>query len=169
VLEECVKYANKDYDAIDIPVKFIIPDNYIGKCIHYSVNLETGDGHYPNFIKRNVWVNLDGLNENMWYVEDIDFSRRFREVGYTIKPISAVSLHDQSQTIRSMVFRARAYAESLRRIAKNDQKNSFVGNAIRYLEALFSQLKENPKYAAGIILMVLIRLNIRIFTWISRG
>jgi glycosyltransferase involved in cell wall biosynthesis len=178
VLEECVKVANEGYDAVGVPVKFIIPKKYFEKCIYYSyyfLNSGKQGLHYPNFIKKAVWANLGGLDESIWYLEDLDFYIRFKKAGYTLKPINAVSLHDQSYTLRSMIFKTKAYNKGMQSLIKKDVERARYAN--RYLEksityyirSFLSWSKSNPKYAMGVLFAIFIRYIVKFFFRLSRS
>lgn len=168
LLEECVATVNQGYDAIAVPVKFLIPKGYLARSIFYSIfllTLETVD--HPNFIKRNNWFRLGGMDERISYVEDVDFYERFKAVHLTMGHINAVSFHDQSYTFKSMMLKTiytfkgeQALKKKLKIAGAKLQRDTAN---VSTLKSAWTRLKSSPIYLPGISFAILVRLITRAF------
>lgn len=168
VLEECVAIVSQGYDAVAVPVEFLLPKSYLAQSIFYSIFLLNSESRdYPNFIKRDDWVKLGGMDERATYVEDFDFYVRFKAAHLTMGHITAVSFHDQSYTFTSMMFRSIYTFEGKRALEKKIEvtvaglQRDTVN--VNVLKSVWIMLKRFPIYLPGIALAVSVRLFIRAF------
>jgi glycosyltransferase involved in cell wall biosynthesis len=168
VLEECVAIVSQGYDAVAVPVGFLFPKSYLGRSIFYSIfllNTETID--YPNFIKRDDWERLGGLDEKISYVEDRDFYERFKAAHLTMGQINAVSFHDQSYTFAITMFKTlyalrgeKTIKRKLEISGKHLQQATLNVNLLRLI---WIKSKSSGIYLPGIAFAISVRLITRAF------
>lgn len=162
VLEVCANSCHRDWDALGIPVRFIVPKDYLRTSIFYSVNNPTvGVIDLPNFLKRSVWSELGGLDDGLSYVEDLDFFIRFQRAGYKMKSVSSTfSVHDQENSLASMLYRTLHYSRGLRKLAKKwsasrgETRDWWRDGMIAMARAII----DHPIYSPGIICATSVRL-----------
>jgi glycosyltransferase involved in cell wall biosynthesis len=166
VLEECVAVVGQGYDAVAVPVEFLFPKSYQARCIFHSIFFLSPESvDYPNFIKRDDWVRLGGLDEKISYVEDADFYERFKTAHLSMGQIDARSFHDQSYNFTSMILKT-IYLIKGEQIFK--RKSELAGTKLQRntvkvnnLELAWKKLQTLPIYLPGITFAVLVRLVTR--------
>lgn len=165
VFEDCVRVASEGFEAAGVPVKDLTPASYIARCILLSV-IPVRVTHYSNFVRKDVWERLGGVDSRIPYVDDVDFYERFMSSGYRLKVIESLSLHDQRISIRWMIYKAKYYSVGMsmlrrkRDIVNGTERASYV----EIVTGMLRTLARNPKYMPGILIVSWIRVATKLFT-----
>ncbi len=161
VLEVCADPSNREWDALGVPVRFVVPRGYIQKSVFYSLtDPSTHTTDFPNFIRRNRWVELGGLDESLDYVEDLDFFIKFKRAGCKMKTISsAFSIHDQENSPTSMLRKTFNHNRGMQKLVhkwSNDLETQPRWH--RKMTAVSEATIHHPIYSPGILCALLVRL-----------
>jgi hypothetical protein len=169
VLEECADIARDGFEAVGVPVQDLLPNGYLARCILFSV-VSVNQTHYPNFVRKDVWERLGGMDSRVPYVEDVDFYKRFVNLGYRLKNISSKSLHDQRMSLRSVIQKSKYYVVGMNIICKSAgerrefQQRTYLASTIG---GVFETMISRPIYIPGIVAVLSIRIATRLITRIG--
>jgi glycosyltransferase involved in cell wall biosynthesis len=164
--KECVKKINTvDFDGLRIRVKEVWKDkSYIAKCWYFLIyceeNGEFKQRPYPNFYKRDIWLKLDGQNEKLEFGEDLEFTLRFEQAGYSAPVLEKpVVMHNMPFSLKSILFKSisskTSSSKCTKKIIHKPQTISSPEDQSIWVRRILFMLK-NPKYALGMTFLMLI-------------
>jgi glycosyltransferase involved in cell wall biosynthesis len=116
----CLKDAKK-YDALCFREKVVTDDNYWAKARAIERNAMFGRDVFESarLIRRDVFRNVGGYDENLEGFEDLDLHARILELGYSIGWTNAIIFHHEGDVgIRSYLSKRKIYASGREIYAK---------------------------------------------------
>lgn len=95
VLEVCAQKALSGYDAVEIHNEPDATVGWIARARNFEYELLRGDllRVSPRFIRRNLYLQVEGLNENLVAGEDFDFMNKITRAGAKIAIGDSAILH----------------------------------------------------------------------------
>ncbi len=127
-ISKCVeKCENEQYDAIYTSV-LTKNDSFFGKCKALERLCYVGDDLHETarFIKREIFLDLGGYDENLVAGEDYDFQRRLNEAGYKTGRVDVFAEYHlgEEETISHIVKRSYYYGKTLYNFLKKHKGSS---------------------------------------------
>jgi len=163
MISECVKEAHKGYDSIlmedrGIGTTFWSKAHAFEKSIHKNEPEVTS----PRFIKRSVFLALNGIDESLVLNEDIDLHDRMKKAGYKIGHINLLINHHESDTLRYVIKKYFHYGKSMYLYAKKNPGKStklyILYHPYLYIKN-WKEILKNPVYGIGSIVRKIIEYS----------
>ncbi len=132
---------------------------YLAKCWYFLIFAEE-DGEskrwpYPNFIKRDIWLKLGGQNENLEFGEDLEFTTRFEQAGYSAPLLEKpFVMHNMPFSLKSILFKTVFSKYPKKTFDEPTPIRSTIDHSFSVKRILF--MLKNPKYIVGMTFLALI-------------
>jgi len=113
LIEECVKEAEKGYDAIHIEdhgigLTFWSRANAFEKAIHFNDRKVT----FPRFVNRQKILEIGGFDEKLVFNEDIDLHMRMEERGFRIGHADVLFNHYEGYSLFDIIKKSFYYGST---------------------------------------------------------
>jgi len=126
VIEECVKKAElENADAVIVP-EISFGEGFWAKCKSLERACYIGDNSLeaPRFVKKEIWDELNGLDETLGGQDDWDLHNRLKEKGCKIMRINSPVYHNEGKLKLSKLLKKRfIYGKTVDRYFKKYKKN----------------------------------------------
>lgn len=95
VIAECVQLGAKGWDAVAIHNTPDVSVSWIARLRKFEVDMYRGDIVHSSarFVRRDIYLNVGGLDEHLIAGEDYDFQNRLNASGYNTTFAQAEALH----------------------------------------------------------------------------
>ncbi|MBS7632174.1 glycosyltransferase [Candidatus Bathyarchaeota archaeon] len=164
VIEDCVaKCRETGADAITIPLEDVSQSllSTCRKLERKSLTNLTEFMEAPRFIRKKVFLDLNGFDENLVCGEDYDLTRRLKSAGCKIDRVESELLHfEEDLSLYNVVSKSYYYGKTLPALVKKEPKETVE----RYLNIRFESVKtagisfRNLKLLLGFAAMKILEL-----------
>jgi len=121
------------------------------------------------FVKREIWSDLGGLDENLIAGEDYDFHERFRNSGHTFGLTTSHELHlNEPRSLAEVAVKHYYYGKSiLKYIRKNPLSASIKLDPMRAVRPRNRRFFRDPVIIGGYVMYQLVRYTATVLGVIS--
>ena len=155
LIENCVKTIGK-LDALRVEDNGI-GIGFLGKCQAFEKSLYSGDRVvvYPRFVKKSVYLDVGGMDENLVFNEDLDLNERLKskkcKIGYIYDKINHYSNVSFLEIIKKYFYYGVTSRQYFRKNKKQGTSLYAYYYPLLYLKNWRSFLR-NPDLGAGLII-----------------
>jgi glycosyltransferase involved in cell wall biosynthesis len=162
VVEECVRMCGEGYDALIINLLPKIDKGFFSRVLlwHKIYTSQCEAKVAARFIRREVFFNVGGFNNLLYFNEDLDLHRRIKHGGYRVGYVDRYQYHlGEAKSIGSYIRRCLYYAPNIGYYIKHNLRES-----ISHIASIYHILKAFKKTPSKLILYVLALEAIRLAT-----
>jgi len=160
VIDECVNLCTKNYDAIIVPEKVYGYNSFWSRCRQLEVLCYNGDDlvESPRFIKKHVFMDVKGFDEQLIFGEENDLCYRIRNSGYRVGRTKSWLYHHEGP-VSSVILRKIYYGNTAFKYIKKQRFDALARFQPIRLGWIHHRklLGRYPSYAVGLFVLKFIQ------------